>query len=721
MGLAMQKTGVINMFYPYHQIKIFFTLLITMIAVSTYAKVHRIEGTQGFIHGEFDGVGLTGDGELRAGAKLRKRGTALAGPIIGLHRVKGEEFAVVASPASLVQYEKSTTGFYRNEDIVFVDSLVRNNALVVLSTEPALYIFKIGAAQAKTRVELNTKLDGAYALASGPSGGIYVGGEYESRGVIAKVSLTDSTVTQVASVDGETFSRIATGRGGENLVAASMRTGRLYRLQGTRELKAVYESPLDEVTALEVLEDASVLVASVDSSIELTQAHPIAASVSKTPKKRRKRRKAIEGSQLVRIHHSGQVDILWQGKGHGVYDMASTKSHVYLATGSGGILYRVRIAEAAAPEIIAQTEWLDELTVLSLRQGALRVARAASAEVFEAQIGEKANAGEYRSGVIDAGHSARFGYLSWGGKNLRGNIEVSARSGWTRMPNKTWSPWSSPIQDAQSIDDRVQSGRFVQIRVGLKHPDASLNWLRLTSKAMNRKPIITRVNILKNGWRIERNFQAPELGRTLSLSADAFGEHEGQRKGSDGLSVKQFYAPGYQSVHAVASDMDGDSLRYRFQLGRVGEGDTIAWREGRDWGEEPYWSFQSNALASGTYAVLVEVDDANSRGFSERLTHRKRSIHFEITHSEPVMGVVRAHRHRDGVEIRFDAKSTSPFVGALCRAEGFGEIPMAAEDGIVDEPEEIFKDIVPTLNAASIVCEAYDEEGRSVKGEARVR
>jgi len=58
-----------------------------------------------------------------------------------------------------------------------------------------------------------------------------------------------------------------------------------------------------------------------------------------------------------------------------------------------------------------------------------------------------AQAGEYKSEVIDAQMNTQWGMISWEQNLQSGNmIKLLSRSGNTQKPNSTWSPWSAPYQ-----------------------------------------------------------------------------------------------------------------------------------------------------------------------------------------------------------------------------------------------------------------------------------
>src|SRR5207253_8456123 len=118
---------------------------------------------------------------------------------------------------------------------------------------------------------------------------------------------------------------------------------------------------------------------------------------------------------------------------------------ILLSTGPQGRLYRVKDGEvsllAAVPEkqVISISNAGSETLITTTNSGA----------VYRMDSASPAKA-EFRSAVKDVDRFSRFGHYRIDGTGVGdGHLAIAFRSGNTRSPDATWSPWSAATPAAQ--------------------------------------------------------------------------------------------------------------------------------------------------------------------------------------------------------------------------------------------------------------------------------
>ena len=80
---------------------------------------------------------------------------------------------------------------------------------------------------------------------------------------------------------------------------------------------------------------------------------------------------------------------------------------------------------------------------------------------------------EFRSAAKDVEHFSRFGNYRIEGDNVGdGHLAIAFRSGNTRTPDATWSPWSATSTTSNGAAD-VPPGRYIQWKLTMPKPAAT--------------------------------------------------------------------------------------------------------------------------------------------------------------------------------------------------------------------------------------------------------
>ncbi len=702
---------------PRHFIQSLLSMCVVLSASQTYAReTQAISGYKSFRRGEFDGVHLTGEGRLKKGLDVEKISDVFPGPVISLANVSKKMFAITAAPAALfevkAQRDQKAAELYRDEENVFVDmQAVDSDRVVMLSTEPALYVFDTKRKTLEHHINLDMKLDGAYRLFMAKD--LWVAGEFEGAGRILRVNVAkdaEAPISIVGDIDEEIAGCLWVKGDESQVIVGGLQQGRVFSWTG-QGFETIYESHLDEITDIDVDVSGRIYIASVDASKAFSEARQ--KVLIPESKKKKKRNRSVSASELIRLNPDRTIEKLWQAKNHGIFDILLTRLHVYLATGGGGYIYRLDKSGSRAADLVAQTDRYDEVTSLLWRDETLYATTVGGSSVY--RLGDDKKRGYWESPVFMLRGVSKLGYVRWQDFGA-GDTRIQMRVGYTYEPDANWSSYSEYIDEAGVIDMPVAP--YAQIRVALKG-EKELEWVRIAYQPINRKPDITQVVVLPPNWRIQKTHKDPDLSDSMTIGDNTFSRQSGS--GEQKMSAKKFYAPGYQTIAVNTEDPDGDKLRFRFQIGRVDKNGAVGtWRLGKDWSKEPFWSFPYAAFPEGDYRFLVEVDDAFSQGLTNHLSAKELSTVIQIRHQAPHVDEIRAVRHVNGVRVMLTAAGSVPLGAAFCHSLSGDSYPLNAKDGVIDQPVEQFDDIIPISKVDRLVCEIYDEQGRSITVETDI-
>ncbi|HHT9131294.1 MAG TPA: hypothetical protein ACFYED_02290 [Candidatus Tripitaka californicus] len=343
--------------------------------------------------------------------------------------------------------------------------------------------------------------------------------------------------------------------------------------------------------------------------------------------------------------------------------------------------------------------------------------------------------GSFESEVFDAKFITTWGNLSWEGNTPEGTkLTLSTRTGNSKKPDNTWSPWSEEYQGygltAGPPLHKVQSpdSRFIQYRA------------RLVTTRPQEAPLLQRVSLAY----LPQN-QAPDIlslsvGQALPLnqrerfprlSPPVRGQEPGTPEEASRVPRPGMGNRETKHINWKATDPNGDSMRYQlFYKGR----------NERDWkpvtkeeikGDSFYW--QTTRVPDGEYLARLVVSDEPDNPSDITLSAEKVSEPFLVDNTRPLL-----------VEPKATASSASggpnppqaekAIVSGLARDElsNITRIEYSVDagdwkaifprDNIFDSREEDFQFIVEGLSQGehTIIINATDAEGNIGSGKVLV-
>ncbi len=318
--------------------------------------------------------------------------------------------------------------------------------------------------------------------------------------------------------------------------------------------------------------------------------------------------------------------------------------------------------------------------------------------------------GSFESEIFDAKFITSWGNLSWEGNAPEGTrITLSTRTGNSKRPDNTWSPWSEEYTQAGKIQS--PASRFIQYRA------------RLTTTRPQETPLLQRVSFAY----LPQN-QAPEI-TSLSVGPSA-GPKERFPRLAPGRGMEPPKEPGFpppsppgavgretKSISWKTTDPNGDSMRYQlFYKGR----------NERDWkpitreeikGESYNW--QTTRVPDGEYLVKLIVSDEPNNPPSIALSTEKVSEPFLVDNTRPLLLNLKATGNTGRIEVSGLARDELSNIGKVEYSVDAGDWrAIFPKDNIFDSKEEDFQFVVEALSPGehTIVINATDAEGNIGSG-----
>lgn len=491
------------------------------------------------------------------------------------------------------------------------------------------------------------------------------------------------------------------GTAGEGLILSLGKGG---------EIRTLYDGSEPEVVALAEGADGScyaALLASEASIVDLAATRPkqgqadngggkgedteeaeatVTTSSESAPAFTGSRPAGFQGarSTVLRISPTGLVETLWEFENETVYSLRWHRGRLWVGTGLDGKLYSFQDRKMVLEKDV------DERQIVALADGRPGpvFATTNAAAIFSVST-EAEPRGTYTSAALDATQVARFGTLSWLGKQPRGSeVSFSARSGMSAEPNRTWSEWTAAAGGREVTLTNVPTGRFLQWRAELVSANGEepvVTEVTVSYLQENLAPRIKQFSAMSPGEIIvPANFNpgnqvfeptSPTRGGIFTTLEPAAQKTEGRRK--------NLWKKGFQTLTWEAEDPNGDELSYQLLFRRDGSDED--WLPMADDLEKTDYSFDAAALPDGTFRFLLRAADRTGKGADSGLISEQMSESVIVDNSVPTKVSVKSTEKEVVVEI-LDALSPLRLVRASVDA---GEwMPLTAADGLLDGRKE---------------------------------
>lgn len=656
-----------------------------------------------FLKGKFDGVSMSWDGILTLAPRVEKS----AGPAeeFYLSCVGGGEgvlFLGTGHGGKIYRIAKDGNAevYFQTAEMDVTSLVLNEKGVLFAATSPNGKVYKI-TDKAKGEVFFNPNERYIWKLAFAKSGALLVA-VGESGGIYAVNPLGEGEFI-LKTAENHILCLIQDNQG--VIYAGSGGKGSVYRIAGGKST-LLFESPYEEVRALVLAEDGSVVAAAGGAALTAKKEETAASApkagteialvvTAAASKSALAAGQAKDSAALFRLSAEGPALKLWSSDEDLIYTMAREPGtgRILFGTGPKGRLFALETGDRVS--LLTQDN-AEQLFELAVSDGGIR-ALSNNPPGLAVLYPDQRPAGEYLSPVLDARTLASWGRIVWEGSVPQGAVvQFQTRSGNTAEPNPTWNDWSPPYQ---KMEEAVLSprARYLQFRAQLKIQSGkaapSVARTRIYYAQSNLKPEILSLEWLgPNEVYLEPPIQS-EVIWGLDQNADHRPAQPDEMRIA--LAAKKTVRKGYQTVVWEAKDENEDVLAFSLRLKQDGES---SWRLLKDGWTESLFTFDTTAFPDGTYLLKLEASDAPSNPAGSELRAERTSLPLVIDNSLPVIKNFTAVRDksRGGLSVSFlaeDAFSPIEEVEVMVRPRGWGIVfPL---DGICDSKQESFAFVLP--------------------------
>jgi flavin-binding protein dodecin len=572
--------------------------------------------------------------------------------------------------------------------------------------------------------------DGTVYVATGEKGTIYRVSPDGKGEVFYKTKATNVT-SLVLDAEGR-------------LLAATSSPGQVLRIDRGAQAFVLLDSPFAEVRALRLDSPGTIYAIGVSGAGEsrpaerpaptdLSSPTPIptvsteititaigdvptgGSTGSALPTARPELRRDTAKGAVYRIAPDGMWETFWEAFDDTPYDLVpEADGGVLVATGNKGRLLRLA-GDPIRVTLVARAEAQQVTSLARHADGRLHFATSNPGKVFALARTTVAE-GTIESDVRDASSVAAWGTIRWRAFTPAGTaVQLLTRSGNTRTPDDTWSPWSAAY--AASEGDAITSpkARYLQWKAVLRGQGASpiLTSVTVAYLPRNTRPTVTGITVHPPGVAFARPFPTgdPEIAGYDSGMAEAkpplpSGVPPPVVITSGPPLGRRLYQKGLQAFVWKADDEPGDRLRYDVFYKRQGETTWVPLRRGL-W--DPILTWDTTSVPDGTYTIRVLASDAASNAPERALTGERESDAFDIDNTPPAITVTGVRTEQGRVVVSFtvtDSHSPLDRVEYSLDATRWREVYPV--DGISDARAERFEVILDVGADLPVTLRAVD-------------
>lgn len=692
----------------------------------------RVRNAEDFLAGEVDGFAVTSRGELRPGPSLKKV-AGFTDPFVLSQTAapNGDRFFGTGNNGKVYRLRGGELKPIWTAPEPEVYAIAFHDGAVYAGTSPNGKIYRLDPNDGKSTVFHDPKQAYIWAMEFLPNGDLAV-----ATGVDGKLlRVTPKGEGSVLFDSPETHLRSLAVKKDGTILAGGSAKGRIYEIRPDGAAHALYDSPLPEISAIYV--DASGIgwaaaasnVLPSSAPAKATPAKPAAqpgsgsattgAAPSGEPKKEEpsgnvevsfsfddvssssSSSTASQGGsgEIYRIDPDGFVEVVRKFQSEMAYGITGgANGAILLSTGPQGRVYELRGGEAA---LIATTPE-KQVVSISTAGGETLITTTNSGAVYRMEPAPSSKA-EFRSAAKDVERFSRFGNYRIEGDNVEGGaVAIAFRSGNTRTPDATWSPWSAPRAASEGAID-APAGRYVQWKLTMPKPSPNVAIDSVSVAFMNRNmaPVIDAVTVQDPAVvYITGSYpQSPQV--VEATNPDEYGIFTSLDTPRDKNEPgKKVYRKGFRTVTWRAHDDNGDSLRYTLSFRPRGGANWLRLRENLD---ETSMNFDTSQLPDGTYELRLVATDAQDNP-DMPLTDSKEGVEFLVDNTPPA---ITSSTDGDDLVIRVTDKA-SPIGKVEYSADAQKWIRINPVDGISDSPSETYRIKRSAVAGKYIIVRAVD-------------
>ena len=571
-----------------------------------------------------------------------------------------------------------------------------------------------------------------WAIAVAPDGTTYVG--TGSKGKVYKVPAAGGAGTLFYDTGAEHVSALAFDASGRLLVGTST-PGRVLRLDADGKPFVLLEAGYQEVRSLRVAggvvyataagaaatpAGGSTPATTTDATPTVTMATEVTVTaaggdgpvVSASPAPASGGASGAQKGAIYRIAADGDWTTLWETAEDLPYDVLVEKGGTLLVgTGGKGKLYRL----GGDPVVATLVTRVDAQQITALADdgaGGVLVAASNPGRVLRLSSAP-ASSGTYVSDVRDTTSVATWGTIRWHATLPGGTaVALHTRTGNTRTPDATWSPWSAAYATATGTRIESPKARYLQWKAVLTGANGASPVLTSVSAAYlprNARPTVDSVTVHPPGVVFQRPFPTgdPELAGIDEAAADPRPPAPGTPTAAQTLGRRTFQKS-LQTFVWSARDADGDRLQYTLAYRREGERTWTTLKSGL---ADDVFTWDTTTVPDGTYLVKVTASDASANAPTLALQGERESQPFEVDNASPIVEVTPA-AGASAATVRFTVRDGHSPIQRVEYASTTDRWRQAYPvDGLLDSREERFELTLEAGATGRVVVRATDALG----------
>ena len=690
-----------------------FVLLITLLSTPVFAvapQFWRIRTADDFLGGDIEGFAVTSRGELRPGPTARRIATFTDPFVLAqVSAPNGDHFFGTGNEGKLYRLRGTELKSIYTAPEPEIYAVVWRDGAVYIGTSPNGKVYRVDPESGKATTFYDPKQAYIWALQ-------FVGNDLAVAtgvdGKLFKVSPNGEGKVWFDSTDSHLRS-IAARPNGSVLVGASGK-GRIYSVAADGSAHALYESPLNEISSI-YIDPNGVGWASAVSNVlpsaapqkpqqpqqqqQKQQTTSTTAQAGETKKEDAAPSAEVSFSfdetanpanaaqpgagELYRINADDFVETIRKFDHEMIYAIdGGPNGSILLSTGPQGRIYQWKHGEVS---LIANVP--DKQVVsISSGNGMTLVTTTNSGAVYRLD-NAPSNHSEYRSAAKDVERFSKFGHYRIEGDHVDGGaLAIAFRTGNTRNPDTTWSPWTIAMPQPEG-NISAPPGRYVQWKLSMPKPasDVSVDTVTIAFVNRNIAPVIDALAVQDPAvvFITSAYPSAPQI--VEATNPDEYGiftslENPRDRTPDPG---KKVFRKGFRTIAWRAHDENGDSLRYSVSFRRKGSDKWLRLRENI---EETQVNFDTSQLPDGLYELRLLVSDALDNP-EMPLSDSREGVEFQVDNTPPSIAVT---QQGDDVIIHIVDK-LSPVGRVEVSADAQKWTRLTPVDGIADSSDETYK------------------------------
>ena len=610
---------------------VLFMVLHSYPAESTQTEIWTTSTFEDFQRGEAEHILLTKTGEMTLAPQLTEMFTLNDNDTLVWAMVvdsKGNLYAGTGEQGRIFKFspEGEVSLFFDSPEIGILSLAVDAEDNIYAGSAPDGFIYKIAPDGTQTTFFM-TEEHYVWSLVFGANNILYAGtGE---SGKIYKIMPDGTGSVLYDSPQSHIMALLYDPQG--CLYAGTEGQGITYNVAQDGSAFALYQAKEEEIHSLALDSKGNLYIAAISNKV-----YPKPPAVVQAEQQPKPKGKILKKSVIYQISPQGTVSEILNLPETLVYAMiVDQDDNLLVGTDDNGKLYRVmptgeyhQILNVQAGNILA----------LVRNAGDHLYAGTGDAGAVYRIDPQHVTQGQYLSAIHDATTTATWGKIFWRGTNQ--HLSLFTRTGNTKTPDDTWSPWSGDLQNKEGETIPNPSARFIQWKAVLASQEQQqspmLEEVSVAYLPHNLAPKVEQVLIYYAAQQALEDQKNSSSREFVSQTNSSRSSQEEVRNQKNGPKPPKYIPSGYIAIVWSAKDPNTEDLLYSIALSG---GQDTPWKILEEEFESPRYMLDTTTLPDGSYYVKVTATDKANNPPDKALTGEKVSERFDIDNTAPQISI----------------------------------------------------------------------------------